>query len=253
MYESHWGLRENPFRPSGHERFYFPSRGHEEAQARMLYALRGGRGLVLLTGRTGHGVTTALERFAASCDGRIVRAPAAGPAEAVEVLAGALDATAGGRPYDALVKTLERMASPVVLWDDAHVAAPSALEVARMLCDVRCAGETRLTAVLAGELALEDRVRATPALAGRVEISFRLPGLDEDEVRPYVEARLAAAGAQRPVFEDAAWATIGFHAGGNPRRIQALCDGALLVGSVEKASKVTREIVRRAAAEMERG
>jgi general secretion pathway protein A len=252
MYESYWGLRENPFRPSGHERFYFPSRGHEEAQARMLYALRGGRGLVVLTGRTGHGVTTALERFGASCDGRIVRAPAADATEGVAVLAGALDAAAGGRPYDALVRTLEKMASPVVLWDDAHLVAPAALEVARLLCDVRCAGETRLTAVLAGELALEDRVRATPALSGRVEISYRLPGLEEDELRPYVEGRLSAAGATRAIFDEGAWSSIGFHAGGNPRRVQALCDGALLVGSVEKTAKVTRDIVRRAAAEMER-
>lgn len=252
MYEAHWGLKENPFRSSGHDRTHYPSRAHEEAQARMLYALRGGRGLMLLTGRTGHGVTTAVERFSRTCDGRVVRSPAADSSEALEALASVLEAPAGGRPYDQVVKTVSAMASPVVLWDDAHLAAAPALEVLRLLCDVPCAGDTRLTAVIAGELALEEKVRAAAALAGRVEIAYRLPGLDEDELRPYVEKRLASAGAARKVFDDAAWGSIGFYAGGNPRRINTLCDGALLLGATEKAEIVTPEIVRRAAVETER-
>jgi len=252
MYEAYWSLRENPFRSGGHDRFHFAGRGQEEAQARLTYSLRSGRGMVLLTGRTGNGVTTALERFARGCDGRIIRNPACGTAEALEALASALEAPAGGRAYDAVVKTIASMASPVLLWDDAHLVAPQALEILRLLCDIPCAGETRLTAVIAGEVALEDKVHATPALAGRVEISFRLPPLEEDELKPYLETRLTAAGAGRPLFEDEAFSTIGFHAGGNPRRINALCDGALLLGATEKVPMVTRDIIRRAAAEMER-
>lgn len=252
MYESYWGLKESPFRSSGHDRHHFPSRAHEEAQARMLYALRGGRGMMLLTGRTGHGVTTAVERFARSCDGRVFRAPAQDASEALEAIASVVEAPAAGRPYDQVVKTLSAMASPVLLWDDAHLAAPQALEVVRLLCDVTCAGETRLTAVLAGELSLEERVRATPALAGRVELSYRLAGLDEDELRPYLEKRLSAAGASRRIFDDAAFPSIGFYAGGNMRRINALCDAALLLGCSEKAALVTPEVVRRASVEVER-
>lgn len=253
MYEAWWALKENPFRAPGHDRAGFAARGHEEAQARMLYALRGGRGMMVLTGRTGCGVTTAVERFARTCDGRVVRGPARDAGEALEVIAGAVEAPAGGRLFDAVSRTVAGMASPVILWDDAPLAAPEALEVLRLLCDIPCAGDTRLTAILAGELCLEDLVRRTPGLAGRVELAFRLHGLEEDELRPYVEGRLWTAGASRPIFAGEAFGSLGFHAGGNVRRVNALCEGALLLGAMAKAPEVTAEIVRQAASELERG
>src|SRR5688500_18978721 len=135
MYESHWGLRESPFRSSGHDKHHFASRAHEEAQARMLYALRGGRGMMLLTGRTGHGVTYACEHYARGSEGREFGATAKDASVALEAIAEVGEAPAAGRPYDQVVRTQSAMASPVLLWDEAHLAASPAKEVMRQLCD----------------------------------------------------------------------------------------------------------------------
>ena len=65
MFESHFGLRENPF-TSGHQsRFVYPSHEHQEALAHLRYGIENLEPFVLITGEVGTGKTTALfEAFA---------------------------------------------------------------------------------------------------------------------------------------------------------------------------------------------
>ena len=60
MFESHFGLRENPF-ASGHQsRFVYPSHEHQEALAHLRYGIENLEPFVLITGEVGTGKTTAL-------------------------------------------------------------------------------------------------------------------------------------------------------------------------------------------------
>ena len=60
MFESHFGLRENPF-ASGHQpRFVYPSPEHQEALAHLRYGIENIEPFVLITGEVGTGKTTAL-------------------------------------------------------------------------------------------------------------------------------------------------------------------------------------------------
>jgi type II secretory pathway predicted ATPase ExeA len=57
MYETHFGLRQRPFRASPDSSCYYPATGHEQALGRLLRALDDGEGPVLLTGAPGTGKT----------------------------------------------------------------------------------------------------------------------------------------------------------------------------------------------------
>src|SRR5262249_36551906 len=57
MYESHFGLRERPFRPTPDCGAYYPATSHERALTRLLQALADDEGIVLLTGEPGTGKT----------------------------------------------------------------------------------------------------------------------------------------------------------------------------------------------------
>ncbi len=75
-----------------------------------------------------------------------------------------------------------------------------------------------------------------------------LAPLPADEVRGYIEHRLAVAGGAEAVrFEPAAARVVADLAHGLPRRINVLCDRALQESRIEGVSAVTPDLVKRAA------
>src|SRR5262245_30972090 len=57
MYESHFGLRRRPFRPTPDSTCYYPATAHEHCLTRLAQALADDEGMVLLTGAPGLGKT----------------------------------------------------------------------------------------------------------------------------------------------------------------------------------------------------
>jgi general secretion pathway protein A len=82
------------------------------------------------------------------------------------------------------------------------------------------------------------------ALDERLDIKVFLPTLTIDETAAYVEHRLAAAGATRAIFADDALATVHRLTRGVPRRINRLCDLALLVGFANGAHAIDDDDLR---------
>jgi general secretion pathway protein A len=58
VYDSFYKFRASPFTLNPDPRFLFLSRGHREALAGLMYAVRDGRGFAVLTGEVGTGKTT---------------------------------------------------------------------------------------------------------------------------------------------------------------------------------------------------
>ena len=63
MYESHWGLRESPFRGLADPRYFYCSPTHDEALARLSFLVENHRRLGLLLGVPGNGKTLLLNVF----------------------------------------------------------------------------------------------------------------------------------------------------------------------------------------------
>jgi general secretion pathway protein A len=119
----------------------------------------------------------------------------------------------------------------VIVVDEAQLLEDSGLlEPLRLLLNLTIDGNTAFTLLLAGQTALLPMVARHGALDERIDIKVFLPPLDAKETAAYVEHRLARAGASREIFAAEALTTLHQLTGGVPRRINRLCDLALLVG-----------------------
>ncbi len=58
MYETYYGLRENPFRVTPDPKFVYMGENHREALAQLLYGVKEKKGFIVITGEVGTGKTT---------------------------------------------------------------------------------------------------------------------------------------------------------------------------------------------------
>ena len=143
--------------------------------------------------------------------------------------------------------------SNVLIIDEAQNLAPDVLEQLRLLTNLETSERKLLQIILIGQPELRAMV-ATPELeqlAQRVIARYHLDALSPDETRQYIAHRLAVAGLQGPLpFLRRALARVHALTGGVPRRINLLCDRALLGAYGAGLREVTDAIVRRAAREV---
>lgn len=268
MHQHHWGLATDPFLDwvglSGH----FPAEGAEEALLRLRFVVENSRGAAVLLGEAGLGKSHLLSVLAQHLDPRRhpvlpLRFPQLNAAETLRYLAWELTGSQEtpappDRGLDVAAAQIERAldglagqgVTPVFAVDDAHlIDEPGVLHVLRTLLDLRPLGGPPPTLLLIGEGTLRTHLNRLPALADRVSVRCELAPWDAHETADYVRHRLAVAGAERALFTPEALTLLQEHSGGNPRRINRLCDLALLLGFAEEAGMVTHRHVEAAAQE----
>ncbi|MEJ8836006.1 ExeA family protein [Ramlibacter sp. AN1133] len=270
MYAAYFGLKQEPFSIAPDPRLLFMSEQHREALAHLLYGVQGGGGFVLLTGEIGTGKTTVCRSFLEQVPphvnlayifnpkltvielletvchefGVAVTPPAQRAATVKDYLdplnAFLLQAHAGGR-------------NNVLVIDEAQNLAPEVLEQLRLLTNLETSERKLLQIILIGQPELREML-ARPELeqlAQRVIARYHLRALSEPESAQYVRHRLEMCGLQRPLpFDPSALRSVHRATGGVPRRINLLCDRALLGAYANGQGQVTRRIVGEAAAEV---
>lgn len=270
MYAAYFGLKQEPFSIAPDPRLLFMSEQHREALAHLLYGVQGGGGFVLLTGEIGTGKTTVcrsfleqvpqhvnlayifnpkltvLELLETVCHefGVAVTLPAQRPATVKDYLdplnAFLLQAHAAGRNNVLVIDEAQNLEAPV-------------LEQLRLLTNLETSERKLLQIILIGQPELRDML-ARPELeqlAQRVIARYHLRSLSEAESAQYVQHRLEVCGLQRPLpFDGGALRKVHQASGGVPRRINLLCDRALLGAYAGGQGQVTRAIVRKAAEEV---
>jgi len=83
---------------------------------------------------------------------------------------------------------------------------------------------------LVGQPTLLPMVERHGGFDERIDIKVLLPALSAEETADYVTHRLSVAGASREIFSPDGLAAVHRLTGGVARRINRLCDLALLVG-----------------------
>ena len=68
MYESFYGFRDNPFRLTPDPDYLFLSANHQEALGHLLFGVKEGGGVVVITGEIGAGKTTLLRTLVRNLD-----------------------------------------------------------------------------------------------------------------------------------------------------------------------------------------
>ncbi len=268
MYAKFFGLRHAPFSIAPDPRYLFMSAQHREALAHLLYGLRGGGGFVLLTGEIGAGKTTVCRCFLERVPRRCNVAYIFNPKQTVEELLGSIcdefripridgAALSAKQHVDALNDFLLRThavgQNNVLIIDEAQNLSADVLEQLRLLTNLETAERKLLQIILIGQPELRDML-ARPGLeqlAQRVIARYHLSALSAKETAQYIHHRLTVAGLTRAApFDRAAVQRIHVLSRGIPRRINLLCDRALLGAYASGRAIVDAAIVDKAAREV---
>ena len=152
-----------------------------------------------------------------------------------------------------LLETYRKGGNAVLLIDEAQNLSPRALEQIRMLSNLETTRDKLIQILLVGQPELNE-ILAAPSmrqLNERVMVRYNLKPLAFGEVREYVEHRMVVAGARGDVrFTPGAFRRINAYSRGNPRRINTVCDRALLAAYVRDENIITSAMVKRAALEL---
>jgi general secretion pathway protein A len=266
MYQSYFGLAEEPFSIAPDPRYLYMSRRHQEALAHLLYGVNAGGGFVLLTGEVGAGKTTVcrclLEQIPESCDVAYIFNPKLTVAELLSTICAEFGITCP--PGNTSVKVyIDRINAylldahargrhTVLIIDEAQNLSADVLEQLRLLTNLETNQRKLLQIILLGQPELAAML-ARPELrqlAQRIIARYHLEPLDRQEVAAYVQHRLGVSGAQRQLFPLALTGPLYRLSGGIPRIINVLCDRALLGTYAQSKEKVDRATLKQAAKEV---
>jgi general secretion pathway protein A len=270
MYAAHFGLNQEPFSIAPDPRFLFMSEQHREALAHLLYGLGGGGGFVLLTGEIGAGKTTVcrcfLEQIPKRCNVAYIFNPKLTVTELLRTVCDEFSI-----PYPArdpgretvkeyidplnefLLRTHAVGQDNLLIIDEAQNLSTDVLEQLRLLTNLETGQRKLLQIVLIGQPQLRAQLarRDMQNLAQRVIARFHIDALNETETRRYIRHRLSVAGFDgRLPFNREAVRHVHRWSRGIPRRINLLCDRALLGAYSGNLPRVDAGIVDKAASEV---
>jgi general secretion pathway protein A len=270
MYTQFFSLKQPPFSIAPDPRYLFMSERHREALAHLLYGVGSGGGFVLLTGEIGAGKTTVcrcfMEQIPANCKLAYIFNPKLSVQELLLSVCDEFGITlaphgAGAVSVKGYVDAINRYLldshaqahNNVLVIDEAQNLSADVLEQLRLLTNLETNERKLLQIILIGQPELRTML-ARPELeqlAQRVIARYHLGPLTAAETGSYIEHRLAVAGATASSpLPRRLTALVHKLAKGVPRRINLLCDRALLGAYVESQPQVTPAIVRRAAQEV---
>jgi len=267
MYQQYWQLQSKPFETTADTGFYYPAETHQGALLKLRYAVENQRGAALLAGAAGLGKTlilqTLLRQLDEFCSPRVHMVFPQMPADQLlAYLAESLSGHAHGvetPPIEQSVRVIEDTLSDnaaagrhaVLVIDEAQdLVECQTLETVRLLLNFEYDARASLTVVLAGQPSLLPVLDRMPGLDERLAVKCLLRRLKLEETVSYIHHRLQAAGATRDIFDNGALEAVHHLAHGVPRRVNRLCDLALLIGFAEERSQIGESQVESIAEEL---
>lgn len=269
MYEQYWGLSRRPFENDVRSEFFFRSPAHQPALLKLRYVVENRLGAALLAGGFGSGKTYLAHMLRDELPGRaepVVHLvyPRLSAAELLGYLAAelgpALEPPEGALcGLDRTIRHIEsRLAlhtdqgrEPLLIVDEAHlIDDPETLNALYLLLNFQQRSDINFTLLLIGDHSLLPRIERVEPLFERIGVTATLRPLNAGETGMYVRHRLSVAGRNQPIFDAGALESLFELSGGVPRKINRLCDLALLVGYADELHHISAEHVEAVAKEL---
>lgn len=264
MYEEFYGFRARPFSKTPDPRFLFMSRTHEEALARLQYAVEE-REITVLTGDIGCGKTTLTRALIDSLGENyrvvLILNPRLTSLEFLKTACKRLECRVNSNYKDDIIDAVYSKVyedyragvTPVIIIDEAHlIPYRETFEEIRMLTNFQMDDTNMISLILVGQPELRKKIEldSLSALRQRVGLFYNLGTIREDEIKDYMEYRARVGGRDKPLFTDDAIKIIHKYSGGIPRVINSLATMSLLEGFARDSGVIDESIIRSAAKEI---
>jgi len=267
MYQAHWNFERRPFEQVTGSDFYYPAEVHQGALLKLRYTIENRRGSAILAGAAGLGKTLLVGELFRQLGGEYtptihVVFPQMPAHQLVSFLAdelcGPLDQIDRGsvdlhirRIRNFLAENTRNGRHTVVAIDEAQLLEErESLETVRLLMNFQTDGQPDLTLLLVGQPQLLLNVERLGGIEDRLAVKSLLRPLKMDETLSYVSHRITVAGANHSIFTPDALEAVHELSLGIPRRINRLCDLALLIGFAEGRETIEPDHVGSVAEEM---
>ena len=270
MYKTFFGFKEQPFNLTPDPRYLYLSRYHREALDHLLYGINQRKGFIAITGGVGTGKTTLcralLDHLDDTTKSALIFSSFVSDMEILKSIAHEFGITIPeeAESKNALLDTINHFllrvfregGNALLLIDEAQNLSRTVLEQIRMLSNLETEKDKLIQIVLVGQSELRNVLSAHSLrqLDDRITVRYHLKPLDQKDVQGYVEHRLVVAGGKGDVaFSDGAFKRIYSYSGGNPRRINAVCDRALLLAYTAEKRTVSGKMAARAILDLRGG
>lgn len=259
IYLDYWGLRGKPFENVPDPESFYLSESHSWALNLVGYAIREHKTAALLTGEYGTGKTTMIRVLLGQLDLQnyctvLINYPLVeGEAlfrDILQQMGSEPERTASKSDLYAqlgscfLENAGKGLHNLVVLDEAQSLPVDSLYEELRLLLNYQLNDRNLVTLLMVGQDDLWNRVSQMPQLADRFAVKCRLQELDVEQTTTYIHHRLQHFGGDPAVFSEDALKLVHESSKGIPRRINNLCDLALLMGFERELKVIGPSIVK---------
>jgi len=265
MYEAHFRLKERPFSISPDPRFIYLTAQHQEALAKVQYAISQKMGVSAIYGDIGAGKTSLARRlWVLYADNpqynfaMIVHPNFPSTFQFVKEirrefgldkpprsLSDALDEF-----QDYLLEAHAKGKTNILIIDEVQNLKPSNYETIRQLLNFETNTEKLLQIALFGQNELASRIDKQPELKDRITIFGALTPLTYEDAVALIDFRWKVAGGDKHPFDTEALDAIFKYSRGLPRKISKLCDNALIRAFSLETQFIHKSVIDAVAAEV---
>ncbi|MCD6459476.1 AAA family ATPase [bacterium] len=243
MYKEFFNFDIMPFNTTPDSSFFFASEQHQEALARLKYAIDQRKGFVLITGEIGSGKTTVCHTLLSQLPGDVKTALITNTRltgkELLKEICTEFEISTKRltrlellhQLNDFLIHQLANENNAVIIIDEAQNLSPRILEELRLISNLETDKEKLVQIILMGQPELSDKLELNELkqLKQRIVTRFHIYPMNFHESEEYIYHRLKIAGARKnKIFSDDAIHEIIKYSKGIPRLINIIADQALL-------------------------
>lgn len=269
MYCGHFGFSEKPFDMTPDPKYLYLNRNNKEVFAALKYGIRDRRGFISIIGEVGTGKTTLLNAALDQLDENTKAAYIFNTSVTFDkILATTLFELGLKKSDESLSKihAIDRLnnfaieqltagGNVALIIDEAQNLDMKSLENLRLLSNLETRKHKLIQIVIAGQPELDAILQRQELrqLTQRINLNRYVIPLSEKETNDYIQHRLTVADYKGPnLFDRRAQKLIWEFSHGIPRKINILCDNALLTGYGVKKRRITTSLMQEAIRDLTR-